>query len=407
MKKIISVILVFTALMSLMIPFSVNALDKVTGLKQTGADETSVSLKWDIVSGADKYIVELSSNNKLFFPKLSSGSPSCKVGGLQPGNLYYVRIRAIRTEKEDAADSYSKTITAVTVPNSITKLRQVDATTSSIKLQWTGAKGATSYKVYKRANNKDKVIATVKSTSCVINGFNNKKNEKFLIFVKSCKKGSTYTASENYGPIKILTHLGSSVINNSKVVLTPARLGKPKVSCPKDKTVKVTNNKVPYAVGAHINVYKYNNSRKPLKTIYTNLCNYNVSGFSYNQFYIVKSRVYTRIPSNSKVKYGAWSTYNYFAFGQAPSLTAVNRKLIVKWGKCDGATNYSVYVSMFPFVGAKKLVTTNKTSATITKVGGMSIIPYKSYYVYVVANKKVGNKVYHSISNPWSFVIAK
>lgn len=77
----------------------------------------------------------------------------------------------------------------------------------------------------------------------------------------------------------------------------------------------------------------------------------------------------------------------------APSIkvTAGKKKADVKWGKVNGATNYTVYYSTSKNSGYKKAGTTSGKSYTVKKLK-----PGKTYYFKVVANKKVGSKTYTS-----------
>ena len=60
--------------------------------------------------------------------------------------------------------------------------------------------------------------------------------------------------------------------------------------------------------------------------------------------------------------------------------------------KINGADRYVVYVSTKKDSGYKKFQTTGKNSTTITKYGKNKLKSGKTYYFYVVAQKKVDNK---------------
>ena len=72
--------------------------------------------------------------------------------------------------------------------------------------------------------------------------------------------------------------------------------------------------------------------------------------------------------------------------------------LYITWDKINGVTGYDVYVSTKPDSGYKKVksLKKNATSYTIKKCKGKKIKSNKTYYVYVVAKKKVGKATYDS-----------
>jgi fibronectin type 3 domain-containing protein len=69
---------------------------------------------------------------------------------------------------------------------------------------------------------------------------------------------------------------------------------------------------------------------------------------------------------------------------------------VAKWDTVKGATSYTIYLSTKQKSGYKKVGTTKKTSFTLKKYGKSALKKNKTYYVYVVANKKVGKTTYTS-----------
>ena len=98
----------------------------------------------------------------------------------------------------------------------------------------------------------------------------------------------------------------------------------------------------------------------------------------------------------TKKYYGPASDTFYFVpqpsikGGKKSNKVTASGKLKLKWGKIAGATNYSVYVSTKQNGKYKKLKTTKKGSITISKFKGKKFKNNKSYYFYILANKKVG-----------------
>lgn len=76
-------------------------LGYTTGIKQTAATTTSISLKWNAVSGATGYKVSVGkfkedSEYKSFGPTTKT---ECKINNLKPGTAYTVRIYAIKANE--------------------------------------------------------------------------------------------------------------------------------------------------------------------------------------------------------------------------------------------------------------------------------------------------------------------
>ena len=113
-----------------------------------------------------------------------------------------------------------------------------------------------------------------------------------------------------------------------------------------------------------------------------------------HNFYKVKVRAYALNSKNEKM-YGSWSSWKYVS--PQPDVTKIkNNKskkgIQISWDKIKGANRYVVYVSTKKDSGYKKFQITGKNSTTITKYGKNKLKSGKTYYFYVVAQKKVDNK---------------
>lgn len=123
--------------------------------------------------------------------------------------------------------------------------------------------------------------------------------------------------------------------------------------------------------------------------------NYSLSKVSNNAVYTVQMRVH------DQWGWSGWSKKAYL-FTQpminGKKTKVKNGKLTISWNKIKGATSYSVYVSTKEKSGYKKVATvkSSKSSYTLKKFKKAKINPKKKYFVYVVANKKVGKITYNS-----------
>ena len=128
---------------------------------------------------------------------------------------------------------------------------------------------------------------------------------------------------------------------------------------------------------------------------------FNVYGLSKATTYYVQARAWAYDSSYNKV-YSGWSGKKYFI--SQPTINANKSEKTIKsnsvtlyWGKVQGATKYIVYCSTNKDKGYKKVATTKKTSAKITKFKGKKIKFNNSMkYFYVVAITKAGNKTIKS-----------
>ena len=113
-----------------------------------------------------------------------------------------------------------------------------------------------------------------------------------------------------------------------------------------------------------------------------------------NKMYTVRVRAYTTI--NDQTYYGDWSD-DVYLFTQPMVLERhgisvdSSGKMTVKWGKIDGVDGYEVYVSTKEKKGYKRVakVKKSKNSVTVKKLGKKKFSRNKTYYVYIVAKKKI------------------
>ena len=162
----------------------------------------------------------------------------------------------------------------------------------------------------------------------------------------------------------------------------------------------VENSRIGCADGYQYQLYTaYKDKDSKIKTVIstdTLLANTYIkaSALKKNNFYKVRVRAYALNSKNEKM-YGDWSSWKYVS--PQPDVTKIkNNKskkgIQISWDKIKGANRYVVYVSTKKASGYKKFQTTTKTGTVITKYGKNKLKSGKTYYFYVVPQKKVGNK---------------
>lgn len=363
---------------------------RVTGVKQIDASSESIEVQWNYQEGNDlRYEVWVSTAEAGRYVRYDYAFDNTMyVNRRNSGKTYYVKVRAYshvydyKTYKYvDTYGKFSAPVKMVTAPAAkTTRLYQSAATTQSITLKWNAVAGATGYNIYYRPSAAtDWKKITVEENTKKISGLS--KNTEYDFKVHAIRRDGGYTAEANtyescYGIPTLPTVVGG--VNVGSYYHSSER-------------VWMEWNEKNSADGYYYQLYYGDKKMASGHTTNT----YVIVNAKQNRFY--KFRVKGYINVNGKKKYGAYSSWYYFA--QQPEVKEIKvgtSGIFIDWDKVNGATNYSVYVSPKTNTGYKKVATTTKTSYKITKYGKSAIKSGKTYYVYVVANKKVGSKTYKS-----------
>lgn len=134
---------------------------KVTGLKLKSRTSSSVTLKWNKLDEADKYLVYVYQSGK--WKKIGDTEKAYfKVKGLSSGKKYKFKLCA---QKKNIKGSKSSTFSVYTKPDSV-KIKSVKAQKGDkVKMNWDKAKGCDGYIIYvkKPDSNKFRSLKTIKS----------------------------------------------------------------------------------------------------------------------------------------------------------------------------------------------------------------------------------------------------
>lgn len=375
--------LVMTMMLGMLVSAEVVAPGKITGIKQIEAGKSSVKISWDAQIDC-RYKVELSTDGVNWIETEDTSLTSESEYGLATGATYYARVKGYRQEWVSKGytyyyGEYSDTIQVVTAPDEVTNITQTDATIDTASFTWTGVFGATYYSVYKEVNGIEAFVGKTTSTSINITGLS---RVDFNIIVKAAKASSAgFTVEGN-----------SKKLYSHNINLIPSKPGNIYVSnyWGSLKEIQAKWDQSMFADGYQVEVYRAND-KKPMSTLQTSFESVYAKNINEKNFYKIRVRAYTTI--NGQIKYGQWSDYVHLAQQPKVKLKKVgSKKLKVSWNKVNGATSYTVYMSTKKDSGYKKVKTLKKTSLTVKKFKKKALKKNKTYYVYVVANKKVGKK---------------
>ena len=372
--------------------FSISALaapGAPSGLKQASASERSVKVVWNEVMGSSiRYEVQYSQDNRNWYSiGYTTSNPEISKSGLTPGMTYYFRARAYENKyPNDIYGPWSASTTVVTTPVQIPyqKVIQTNAGTTSVMLQWDKSEGATGYNVYRVESSQEILVGKTASNTYVINNLKAGSTYKYKVYPERSAGG--YTAAASYG----------TTVSDVKTVPANVKNIITDYGYKNIKKASVQWERAENANGYEIALYTLKNK----KIGSTKVLNYNTNSYTFSnikkEFYKVKVRAYIQLKTGKK--YSSWST-SYIAIQPEVEGKKSGSGIKASWDKINGATNYTVYISSKRSSGYKKVTTTKSTKTMIKKYGSSKLRKGRTYYIYVVANKKVGNKTYRSSDN--------
>lgn len=389
LKATVSLLFLVTAITFLPSVAKAASLSAPTGLRQTDASKTSVSLSWEAQVNAEKYYWSWSKDKVNWSTPGSSDysyNPKDTIYSLSSGSTYYVRVQCWAegdswSSDDDLYSSWSDPIEVVTSPdaNTMTDITKTDATPSSIALQWTPCLGATSYNVYDYDS--EVLLGSTAATNFTVG--NRSANSKFSVKIVPVRTSATgFAASSTYA-----YKFNFYTKPNTPVTPSTVNFGLDSVYYSLNKVYFAATDKSGTAEGYELCAYTV----KGNKLAFTTNNSYNALIVKRNVPY--KYRVRYFVTYDGQKIYGGWSPYRYFCFPQVSGKKYSN-KIRMSWKKFSGVTGYTVYISTRNNGGFKKVKSLSAKSKgiTIRKCGKSKIKRYKSYYVKVVANFKDGKK---------------
>ena len=171
-----------------------------SGLTQTAAESSSVSMTWKPVSNAERYRLQISASETMSNPTYHRSTDTAEVvTGLQPGRGYFVKVRVISADgvSRSAYSSAVRMWTSFAVPTGLTSTER-DAT--SVTLDWAGVPNAPRYRI-RIADNASMTGATAHRFSASDGTINN------------LAAGKTY-----YAQVRVITPDGLNLSSYSRTI---------------------------------------------------------------------------------------------------------------------------------------------------------------------------------------------
>ena len=200
---------------------AVTTVDAVTGFDADKVTSGSATLKWDKVSDADGYAVELYTGGKWneVFRTSDSSVTSCTVGSLKADSTYSLRIRAFKDTDDGTVYSDYTRLAVKTKLANVAGLKAQGVTATAVKLDWARNAGATGYIIEQYKGGKWTQLAVTKNNTTLtftVKGL--AECTPYSFRVKAYKNDGGKTNYSDYVTVKASTLLGG--VKNAKVTST-------------------------------------------------------------------------------------------------------------------------------------------------------------------------------------------
>ncbi|MCM1365036.1 MAG: fibronectin type III domain-containing protein [Faecalibacterium sp.] len=231
MKKIISVILcILTVFTFAFAVFAEKGEDKakdepkvgkVSGITQSAATTSSVTLKWNKVKNAQGYRVYQfdEKENKFNAIVKNTAEPQIEIKNLKVGTKYTFKVRAYikDSENKNVWGEYCNEIIAVTSPDQVKSVVAADLELNNITLTWKSVSGASGYQVYIYDKENGKFVLKGQTDICNFTVENLDENTLYTFKVRAFAKGDTFKAAGAFSEIFMeFTHKNGLPVTNAQ-----------------------------------------------------------------------------------------------------------------------------------------------------------------------------------------------
>ena len=178
-----------------------------TGAKTASAGCTSIRVSWAKVSGATKYLVyRATSKNGAYTQVTTTTGTSYTNTKLKTGKGYYYKVKAQRKSGGyTATGSSCAAVYALPAPSAPTGVKAASAGSTSVKVSWSKATGATQYVISAApaASGPFKAVATVTATSWTQTKLATNQACFYRVQAKMGSAGSTQSAVVSAKPLPV------------------------------------------------------------------------------------------------------------------------------------------------------------------------------------------------------------
>ncbi len=385
MKKTCKTLLMMAALVLGLLIFTDTSEAKISGLKQSGANTSSVVIEWDAVASGSGCVYQVwwgYSQDSLTGKFSAGGRVSATLTGLNAGKTIYVQVIAYDNYDYSTEVDRSDVVAVGTKPKvgEVTGLAQTNATANSISMSWTAVSGATGYDVYRyNAYNDYTKLGSTTATSYTVSGLAASQQIRYFVIAYAVTPVGLRGESIYYTAVSMKTApaaVPAVKMTNFWDSLNTARYGWTKVNNADGYELQLLDKK-----GKSLLKVERSGS-----TDY-----YDHTPIYKNKFVQCRVRAYVLV-GNKKV-YGAYSPSEWNASAKKVTVKRVSKKKKIKvtWSKISGISKYKISISTQKDGGYKKVKSlgSKKTSYTITKCGKKKIKKGKTYYIRIKYLTKV------------------
>jgi len=269
---------------------------KPTGLTLEARTATSLDFKWNAVSDASSYKLNIKNNTTGKTTVAVSKTNKYSIKNLTAANEYSVTVSAGIKNSDGILvyGPYSKANTKHALPKKVTGVKVKSRTTSSITITWDKMKGCDGYRIYRRNSSGEyKKVADVKGSS--------KNTYKF----SKLKAGTVYYFKVSAFTVDSKTKVGTKS-SQLKAASKPSTVSLKSISTPKAKKITVKWKKVSGS-GYQVQWSTNKDFRSNVKSVRASSksTSKSITTAQRKKKYYVRVRAYKIV--DNKFTYGSWS----------------------------------------------------------------------------------------------------
>lgn len=294
-------------------------------LSSVSNSKSGVSVKWNAVTGANKYRVYYKTGSGSWTKAGDTSKTSYTVTGLDSGTKYSFSVRCIISDGNATLSSYakSKSVTYIAAP----VLTSVTNAASGVTVKWQTSPNAAKYRVlYKTGSGSWKKAGETTSTSYTVTGLTSGTAYSFTVRCIN-EDGTAYTSGYDSTGLPI-TYLGQPVLSSVSNVSNGIKVKWGAVS-------GAEKYRVLYKVG----------TGSWVKAGDTTGTSFTVSGLTYGTKYRFTVQCVSADGTSAASSYsttGKTITYKLLTSPQLTDVSMVADGILVSWNSVSGAGNYRV-----------------------------------------------------------------